>query len=156
MTCAGIQEEIMKRLLGMGAALALAGCATTANYDKVLQSWIGVDVDKLVASWGVPVASFPTQNGGKIIEYSRQRNVQLGGYTTTTPQTTYTTGTASAYGARGATYGAYSGTSTTYVQSTTPIQNIAMQCMTRFTIDERGRVAAWARQGNDCTAASAK
>ena len=142
----------MKKLISIAAVVLLAGCATTANYDKVLQSWIGADVDSLVASWGVPVGSFPTANGGKIIEYSRQRAIQIGGYTTTTPQTTYTAGTANVYGVRSATYGAYSGTSTTYVQSTTPVQNIAMQCMTRFTIDERGRIAAWARQGNDCTA----
>lgn len=130
----------------------VSACASTANYERILSSWVGSDVDSLVVKWGPPSNSYPLSNGGKVLEYSSQRNVQLGGYTTTVPQTTYTSGTANVYGSGGSAYGNYSGTSTTYVQRTTPVQNIAMQCITRFTVDARGTITNWAWQGNDCKA----
>jgi hypothetical protein len=33
---------------------ALAGCATTENYEKALSRWEGVHMDELVRSWGLP------------------------------------------------------------------------------------------------------
>ena len=130
----------------------LAGCATTANYENLLNTWVGNHVDSLVSSWGPPRSSFQLSDGGKVIEYANSRNIQIGGYTTTVPQTTYNSGTANAYGSGGYAYGSYSGTSTTYVQQTTPVQNIAMQCITRFTIDPQGIITKWSWQGNDCKA----
>ena len=138
------------------SAAFVTGCATTANYEKVLSSWVGTNVDNLVMKWGPPVSSYPLSNGGRVLEYSNQRNIQLGGLTTTVPQTTYNTGSASAYGTGGSAYGTYSGTSTTYVQKTTPVQNIAMQCITRFTVDAQGTITNWAWQGNDCRATEPK
>lgn len=133
-------------------ALLLVGCATSANYEKLLQSWVGSSADNLVMRWGPPANSYPLSNGGKVLEYSNQRNIQLGGYTTTVPQTTYTSGTANVYGTGGSANGTYLGTSTTYVQKTTPVQNIAMQCITRFTVNAQGSITNWAWQGNDCKA----
>lgn len=134
----------------------LAACATTANYEKVLSSWVGSNVDNLIMKWGPPANSYPLSNGSRVLEYSNQRNIQMGGYTTTVPQTTYSSGTANVYGSGGSAYGNYSGTSTTYVQKTTPIQNIAMQCITRFTINAQGMITNWAWQGNDCKAMEPK
>ena len=68
--------------------LLLAGCATTAGYEKVLSSWIGQRADRLISSWGAPVNITQLSDGGKVLEYSNRRNVQIGGYTTTTPVTT--------------------------------------------------------------------
>ncbi len=133
-------------------SVALAGCATTANYQKILNSWVGYNVDNLVMRWGLPANSYPLSNGGRVLEYNKQRNVQIGGYTTTVPETTYNSGTANVYGTGGSAHGTYSGTSTTYVQKTTPVQNIAMQCITRFTVNAQGTITNWAWQGNDCTA----
>ena len=137
-------------------SLVLSGCATTANYEKILNSWVGSNVDNLVMRWGPPGNSYPLSNGGRVLEYSNQRNVQIGGYTTTVPQTTYNSGTANVYGTGGSAYGTYSGTSTTYVQKTTPVQNIAMQCVTRFTVNAQGVIMNWAWQGNDCKAMERK
>lgn len=137
-------------------AVLLSGCATTANYEKILNSWVGANVDNLVMRWGPPTSSYPLSNGGQVLEYSRQRNVQIGGYTTMVPQTTYNSGSANVYGTGGSTYGTYSGTSTTYVQRTTPVQNIAMQCVTRFTVNAQGAIFNWVWQGNDCKAMEPK
>ena len=136
--------------------LLLVGCATSANYEKVLQSWVGSSADNLVMRWGPPASSYQLSSGGRVLEYSNQRNIQLGGYTTTVPQTTYTSGTANVYGTGGSANGTYSGTSTTYVQQTTPVQNIAMQCITRFTVNAQGTITNWAWQGNDCKAMNPK
>ena len=133
-------------------SLALSACATTANYEKALNSWVGADVDSLVMRWGPPASSYALSNGGKVIEYVRQSNVQVGGYTTSVPQTTYNSGSANIYGTGGSAYGTYTGTSTTYVQRTTPVQNIRMTCITRFTVDANGKITNWAWQGNACRA----
>lgn len=133
--------------------LLVTGCATTAGYEMVLNSWVGQSADRLISSWGVPANSTQLSDGGRVLEYSNQRNVQLGGYTTTVPQTTYQTGTANVYGSNGSSaYGNYNGTSTTYVQQTSPVQNITMRCVTRFTVNAQEIITNWAWQGNDCKA----
>jgi hypothetical protein len=143
----------MKKLFfALLISMLLVACATTANYEKVLNTWVGQHVDSLVSSWGPPRSSYQLSDGSKVIEYATSRNVQIGGYTTTVPQTTYNSGTVNAYGSGGYAYGNYSGTSTTYVQKTTPVQNIAMQCITRFTLDAQGVIRKWSWQGNDCKA----
>ena len=132
---------------------AVAGCATTAGYENVLSSWVGQSADRLMSSWGAPANTTQLSDGGKVLEYSNQRNVEIGGYTTTVPQTTYHNGTTSVYGSNGGSAtGNYNGTSTTYVQQTTPVQNIAMQCVTRFTVNAQGTITNCAWQGNDCRA----
>ena len=130
----------------------LSGCATTANYEKILNSWVGNHVDNLISQWGSPASTYRLSDGGQVLEYSNQRIVQTGGYTTTVPQTTYESGTANVYGSGGSVYGSYSGTSTTYVQNTTPIKNYSMQCVTRFTTNAQQIITKWAWQGNDCKA----
>ena len=133
--------------------LFLSGCATTAGYEKVLSSWVGQSADRLISSWGAPANTTQLSGGSRVLEYSNQRNIQLGGYTTTVPQTTVQNGTANIYGNNGASAsGTYNGTSTTYVQQTTPIQNITMSCSTRFTVNSQNIITNWAWQGNDCKA----
>jgi hypothetical protein len=147
------RESAMKKLLATFSAILLGSCATTANYEKILNSWVGSSVDNLVSSWGPPQSSFELSDGGKVIEYVNARNVQFGGFTYSNPQTTYHSGTASAYSNYGkSAYGSYSGTSTTYTNETTPIQNIAMSCKTRFTLNRSGKITKWSWQGNDCKA----
>jgi hypothetical protein len=45
-----------------------ANRATTANYEKILQSWVGSHADNLVASWGPPQSSYQLSNGGRVLE----------------------------------------------------------------------------------------
>ncbi len=144
---------VMIKSIGVVLALALlfAGCATTANYEAKLQSWVGQPVDNLVASWGPPESSYTLTNGGRVLQYANQRNMQIGGNTYTTPQTTYNAGTANIYGTGGYATGTYSGTSTTYVQQQAPTYNIALTCVTRITANSSGIITNWAWQGNNCT-----
>lgn len=133
-------------------SIFLSSCATTENYEKILNSWVGSTADNLVSSWGPPANSYPLSDGGRVLQYSNQRNVQIGGYTTTVPQTTYHDGTINVNGTGGYAQGSYSGNSTSYVQKTSPVQNIAMQCVTRFTVNTQGIITKWSWQGNDCKA----
>jgi len=144
----------IKKLLCVIPILFLGACATTANYERILSSWVGVHVDGLVASWGPPQGSFNLSDGGQVLEYISQGTAQVGGYTYSEPQTTYHSGSASAYGTRGSAWGTYSGTSTTYVQRQTPIYNIPLICKTRFTVNLQGIITNWAWQGNNCKARS--
>jgi len=135
------------------AVLVLTGCATTAGYEKVLSSWVGDSVDHLISSWGQPASSYQLSDGGRVLEYSSQHNMQFGGITTNVPVTTFQNGTANAYANNGVSAtGSYSGTSTTFVPQTSPVQTITMQCSTRFTANSQGIITNWSWQGNDCKA----
>jgi len=142
-----------KIVLMISMTIGICSCATTGNYEKMLSSWVGVSADRLVSTWGPPSNSYDLTNGGKVLEYVKSGSVTVGGYTQTVPQTTYHSGTASAYSPYGTSaYGSYSGTSTTYVQSRTPTYNIPMLCKTRFSIDPYGLVSSWGWEGNNCKA----
>lgn len=54
----------------------LTSCATTANYEKILRTWVGSHADSLVTSWGPPHNSYELSTGGAVLEYSEQRNVK--------------------------------------------------------------------------------
>ena len=129
------------------ALLLLTGCATTAGYEKVLSLWIGQSADRLISVWGAPKNVTQLSDGGKVLEYSNHRNIQIGGFQTTTPVMTQNNGMIT-----GDVNAMYNGTSTTYVPTTTPVQNIALKCITRFTTNEQGIITNWAWQGNDCKA----
>lgn len=53
-------------------SILLTACATTGNYQKTLQSWVGQDADRLVQTWGVPTNSYTANDGTKTLEYSFQ------------------------------------------------------------------------------------
>jgi hypothetical protein len=122
--------------------LALSGCATTAKYEAKLNTWIGVSEDSLVAAWGVPHKAYNLNSGKKAIEYVHKDTVQTGGYTYTTPQTTYQSGM---IGDK-----PYSGTSTTYVTETEPMRKYKLSCKTSFIINNTGKVESWHHEGNNC------
>ena len=66
----------MFRYLAIFAVFALSGCATTAGYEKVLNSWVGAQEIDLVRSWGPPVQVYEA-GGRKFTVYSAKRNVYL-------------------------------------------------------------------------------
>ncbi|QWD62905.1 hypothetical protein [Polynucleobacter sp. MWH-UH25E] len=62
----------MKRYLFV-LGLLLAGCATTANYEKILQTTIGKPEKDLVAAWGIPQGSYENE-GVRYLTYSRSES----------------------------------------------------------------------------------
>lgn len=134
----------MKRVMMLVLCLGICGCATTAQYEKKLNTFIGTSEDNLIASWGVPDKTYTLQDGKKAVEFVHKYSSQSGGYLYTTPQTTYYSGTKGDK--------AYSGTATTYVTERTPVQKYKSFCKTSFIIDTDGKVKSWHHEGNNCVA----
>jgi len=122
----------MRKNLYVAVALTLVGCATTAGYEKILNSWIGADELKLVRSWGPPQQTYESQ-GRKFLTYASSRNVYVPGmapsYTTTV----------------------IGNTAYTDPVGGTPGYNVSKRCMTTFEL-ESGKIISWRWKGNDCKA----
>lgn len=122
---------MLRRLTVIGL-VALSACATTAGYEKMLNSWVGAQEIELVRRWGPPQQSYEA-GGRKFIVYSAQRNVYIPGVAPTY-QTNVVGNTAY----------------TTAVGGSPPM-NIGMSCTTTFELDA-SRVVSWSYKGNDCKA----
>lgn len=51
---------LLSVLLG---TLSVAGCATTAGYKRVCDSWMGSNVNTLITAWGPPSDTYTMPNG---------------------------------------------------------------------------------------------
>lgn len=123
----------MRRQIALAALLLiLTGCATTANYEKILNSWVGATELDLIREWGPPQQSYEA-GGRKFVVYTSSRNVYISG---TAPSYTTTIIGNTAY---------------TRPVGGTPGQNIGLSCQTTFEILD-DRIVSWRWQGNDCTA----
>lgn len=123
----------MKKTVLTLIILACAGCATTANYERVLDTWLGGSERDLVASWGIPDGSYQIDANQKIISYTNSRSAYLPGTaptyrSTLIGNTVYTTPTGGTAG-----------------------QVLQFSCKTDFTI-ENGQIVRWRYQGNSCRA----
>ena len=110
--------------------LFLSACATTANYEKVLGTWVGNDVDVLVGSWGYPAKSFKAPNGNTVYAYSSSASY------------TMPTNTTSDYNLYGDTV--YGNTTTTGGQT------LNYWCNTYFEVNEQNIITSWSYKGNNC------
>lgn len=50
-------------LLSVLLSLFLASCASTATYEKTLDTWVGADVSSLIEKWGPPANEYKLPNG---------------------------------------------------------------------------------------------
>jgi hypothetical protein len=48
------------------SAFFVLSCATSANYEAKLKTWLGSDINNLIASWGPPSNVYTMPNGNKI------------------------------------------------------------------------------------------
>ena len=125
-------------------SVLLTACATTANYERMLGTWVGSSESALISRWGTPASSYDTGHNSKVLTFNRSNTFQTGGQTVMSPITTTTQGNI-----YGSVYGGYSGTSTTYVPTQTPVTTFNQNCTTRFTISN-GYVTTWSWEGNNC------
>ena len=130
----------MRKLFIALLCVSLVGCATTAGYKAVLNSWVGTNESALISSWGVPQNSYVMADGQRAIEYIKSTNVQTGGHTYTEAKTTYHY------------YGPYPVPSTQYVTHQVPIQNFTYWCKTTFIVNSSGTIQTWRFEGNNCVA----
>ncbi len=117
-------------------AMALSACATTKNYEKMLDTLVGSHVDVLTQKWGPPKRSYPLSGGNKVNEYMSYRTFQTGGYSSASGKAD----------GKKANYSAYS----------TAVETHERTCITRFTISPKNIILRWTVQGNDCVAPAPK
>ena len=96
------KASITRRVIAL-VVLLVAGCATTGNYEKVLRSWMGNDVNSLIVSWGPPSDVYTMPDGRKAYtwlrvggtrvtaNYNRYLNMVTAGSVTYWCKTTFTT-----------------------------------------------------------------
>ncbi len=121
----------MKRfLILISLSFFLTGCATTANFEKMLSGWIGASEEGLISSWGPPSRVY-SSGANKYLTYDKSASGYVPGtaptYTTTViGNTAYTnvTGGSSGY-------------------------SYSKNCSTTFTI-VNGSVSSWRWEGNAC------
>jgi hypothetical protein len=129
----------MKKTLFFAVEIAIAllsGCATTANYEKSLNDYVGKPELELIQTWGPPASTYE-YSGIRYLTYVRSGNMYLPG-AAPTYQTTLIGNTAytNAYGG-------------------TPAMNVALSCKTTFEIRNQ-RIVTWRWEGNNCKATAPK
>ena len=112
--------------------LALAGCATTANYEKMLNGWVGAEEIDLMRKWGAPDKTYET-GGTKFLTYVSSGNVYVPGVAPTY-QTTVIGNTVYTNRVGGS-----------------PAQNIGLRCTTTFEV-RNNKIQSWQADGNYCVA----
>jgi len=127
----------MKRILAVIFLTFLASCTTFEDIDSGLDRMKGQHIDSLISIIGLPSGSQQIA-GRKVYIWYTSQNV-----TTTTPVTTYDYGNANIYGNGGYAYGNYSGTSTTYVPTTTNYN-----CTIKVIVDRNERIVGHEFEGN--------
>ena len=148
---------IANAILILGIITANVVCASgdkkncnSKNYEKILKTWVGHHVDELVKSWGIPQGSYPLSDGGHVVEYLKQRSLQMPSFNFRRPKTTYHSGTISGFGSRGYSSGNYGGSSTTWETESRPGLIVSLSCKTIFQVNPEGIIAGWSFEGNDC------
>jgi hypothetical protein len=126
--------EIMKRATVLLMFGLLAGCATTAKYKAVLDTWIGAPAQKLVEAWGYPSSQMTAPDGNTVYIYQNNSSFVM-------PTVTTTNAAVSAYG--NSAYG-------TATSLTTGGSTIDMSCTTYFEIGPDKTVVGYQAQGNGC------
>lgn len=122
----------MKRHVIAAIAVLAASCATTAGYEKMLSSFVGLEEIELVRRWGPPLQTYET-GGRRFLSYQSDRTIYRAG----TPGIVHTTviGTTAYSRVLGGVPGSWS----------------RWLCQTVFELDGT-KVVAWSHQGNDCRA----
>ena len=108
----------------------LFGCATTENYKKKVDSWVGAKESDLVASWGTP-DSFYEADGLRYLTY----NSISSGYVAGIPSRTTTN--------------YINGKAYTNTIAGTSGYSYSNSCSTTFTVTNKV-ITNWKFKGNDC------
>jgi len=123
--------------------LLVAGCATTVDYEKTLNQWVGVRADVLRSTWGQPSSEHRSDYGGTVLEYVRGESLAD---RPDAPVTRSASGTRLINGADGLATETYATTTTSYVLQT----GASNACTTDFFINLAGVITSWTWTGGGC------
>jgi len=117
-------------------AFLLTACATTKNYQVMLNHWQGSNIQDLMKSWGYPDAGAKLPNGNTVYMYTRQQTFIAPPTPNTTPTIINARGTPLAV--------------STYNGEFVGGQEIPMTCRTWFEVNPQGVIVNTRFQGNNC------
>ena len=130
------------KIMMFASVVLLSGCVS-----KQMASWMGHNVNDLIAAWGPPSSTMSDGSGGQILIYDQSRQMVLPATATTTGNyngnvnATYNqygnSGTVNANG-----YG--TGTTTTTYQ---PATTVPINRKRLFWVDSSGTIYRWSWQG---------
>lgn len=109
------------------AIILLSGCMTDKQRNEQMASWVGHDMNDLIAAWGAPNTVMSDGKGGQILIYDRSGKVVLPGSTTTTITSIGSGAIANSY--------------------STPESVIPIHRQRMFWVDSIGRIYRWAWRG---------
>lgn len=124
----------MKSLAVILAALALSGCATSAKYEALLETWKGKSINELVESWGYPDNTIMAPNGNTVYVYGYHQSTYI-------PKTNYISSGVGFDGGNLAnsisisSFGGYT---------------VEESCSTYFEVDADKVIIKWKWKGNAC------
>ena len=115
----------------------VTACATTANYEAKLNTWIGHSTEELVDAWGYPSKKITAPNGNAVYVYNTAETYRTPAYVSPRYTTVTVRGnTAYATTTGGARYGG---------------QVVRQQCTTWFEVNNN-KIVKWRHQGSMCQA----
>ena len=132
-------KKVLLILIGL-----LTGCATIANYEVILQSYVGMHKDDLYKNWGIPNQLAKLSNRETLLIYHKQYIERYDGYMRVTPETHYSY------------HGDHRHRYTTLQYSYEPGYTLQLSCSTHFVLDSRGYVKSWKWKGNNCRAVKSR
>lgn len=106
-------------------AIALAACASSAAYEKMLNGWVGKPVDALVQEWGPPQATHTYEDGRRALQYRERATDFQPPVTAPSPYTVRD-------------------------EVIFPGSMRELVCITTFEADEHGTIRSWKWRGNAC------
>ena len=118
--------------------LFLTGCATSANYQKMLQTWHGKNINEFINVWGYPNRTMKAPNDNTVYVYQYKRINHFPGYRTPTYTAVKTHGGQTSITQYGGQY--------------IPGNTYRYQCTTWVEFDKQKTIVRTLFRGNDCTA----
>tara|TARA_B110000211_G_C14059107_1_gene544723 strand:- start:620 stop:1000 length:381 start_codon:yes stop_codon:yes gene_type:complete len=123
-----MNSYISRKILIATICLVFVGCATTGKYEETLTSWLGSNINSLVASWGYASQSFEAPNGNKVYVYTNSNS-----YTTDTTTTKA--------------YDIFTGNP---IYKSSGGQTMIYSCQTFFEVNKKNIIIKWRYEGNSC------
>ncbi len=60
-----------KNIFLISSLLFISNCATSAGYDRILNTWMDSDKRNLIETWGVPTSTYKLDNHVEYLSYLR-------------------------------------------------------------------------------------
>jgi|SRR6185312_17313570 len=130
-----------KMIINFVGILLLAGCATSGNYQQIVNQWQGKPAQRLLAVWGSPDASVKLPSGNTVYLYMKQQLYTTPNYNAPVAPVFSVDNGAPRYGV---------GFNNTYNNT----QTTTLSCRTWFEVNPKGSIINAQFQGNGCVASS--